>query len=419
LANSAVILGMFLASGSQRLAPMISKAGGSSVSDDKAGHPDYFTNDDHWRFPDQRVSHYYSNVNAVDAMDEVFAGQQSDMTLVLTGSHITLSDMAGANDIKRGYSPLSNPPFDAEYVQAKKLVQEVRKVGMNYGFKTDVIHPTGCYTDWYTHAHPSGTSFWGIMWGVSKASSQATDLFAGKLLSPNSVKDDETLVPITQTMSQTLIGNLGQFINTTTDGQFLMSEAAFNGSAMTAANALAYGFMPEVFINNNTQMKYYPRAARFKNGRYETNDYQRLTMVRFWRNIYPKSQTLIDYLDTDCTNQLKTETEPFCTFTGKSTILFSAIISTIEPRIAFLSAPFSVGMGAANALMRGTTNKDMYQYGILGDRMASLGMDSTYFGTNSTTQDEVLLHLMLDGSASTMQNRRFVAGTTTSTSLWI
>jgi hypothetical protein len=437
LTNSLSIKGVFLASGSTRLPPDVYKVGASSPSVDMTAHPDFFTNTDPWKHPDQFVNHYYSNLYLVDAMGAAFPPTEAtDMTFVFTGSAVTLSDAASSNSVKHGYSPLTST-FDNEYTQARKLVQEVRRAAMKLGFKTNVVHPAACATDWWSVLSTGSLTFFPIMYGVTTTSSQTTDLAAAKLLSVNN-KENSDLTTIDANTRIAHATNLqtywssaeGTYLLATVFGGLSVAEITGMITGLTMKelfpdtyNAIAPGMgLPTGYTSNVTK---WPRAARITAADvYQMNDYQFITFIRLVSaRLPPPLQSLFALIDAECVAQMGDEA--FCSVSGESYAVLSAIFPVLATILGIktspLSPPFMVGMAAANAVMKGTTNHDMYQYAFFGagDIMTNKELQTSHMGTGNDEQDKNLLALILDLSSTSAQNRRYVHNTTTSTSVWV
>ena len=181
--------------------------------------------------------------------------------------------------------------------------------------------------------------------------------------------------------------------------------------------------LPTDYTSNVTK---WPRVARTTTaGVYQTNDYQFITFIRFVSTELPLPlRSLFALIDAECVAQM-TGDEAFCSVSGENYAVLSAIFPVIAAiqgiKTSPLSPPFMVGMAAANAVMKGTTNHDMYQYAFVGtgDFLTGKDVETSYMGTGNDEQDTNLLAIILDASSTEAHNRRYVRDTTKSTSVWV
>ena len=481
--KSLIPAGAYLAMGSQRLAPTYNIASPATVHDDIAGHPTYLNNSNSFAFPSHSAVHYYANLFVVKAFRTLFmvrngiaydetgsplpgfdlelaATAMRDFTIVFTGSHVTLWDMAQWNDVKDTYNPVLQPAVDAEYILAKQQTEAVRLAaktpfapGAGFTFKTSTVHPIGCYTEWVVGS-TSIVNWWLIFHGMKKETSleQAGDV--GRYVSTMNV--DHNLLPAN---AETVGNGIANFTAYWNSPEGIAIRAAppptgFGGADTDTVVDLLVMSISEAFCSPGTSpgecvlnlttnrdehvfpYTYLPRGARIKDGKYQTNDYLFLSFMKFFMLgdlIPPEVIYIVNDILSSCVSQFRDE--PFCTLSGDEKVLMNsltpAVAAPLGLKISPITPPFVGGFAAAKMVAYGIDNLQSYQYGFVGTHLSSVAIGTKFFGdptfdpfqfsylaTGDSNQDSDLLSLMLDASSSSQSSRRFVAETTLTSVEW-
>lgn len=415
------LVGVYITPGTQRMPPTYNKDSQRSITDDIVNYPDFFNNTNPYIYPGQYVTHYYSHLYVVEALNRMAEGgsfDAHDVTIVHTSSHVSLFSLEATNDVKYSHSPFSGF-VDAEYVLAKKQTEYVRKVAERYKFKTALVYPIGCETDWGTPTLTQG-SWFSVYYGVSQSSDLNTDdAAAGQRLCPGNA-----YVPAyekTPANSEKFKNNLVTYFSDNPTGiaevsQFQLPNATFAAELMMSTMDIG-----GALSNPNIA---FPRASRItRDGRYEVNNLFILSVVNLFKAlgaISPKYTPLVDSILDTCAVQFNTtatgETEAFCVLPSIESVALSAVLPAVVEAIGVvlspIASPFSIGFAAATAVLSGLDNQHYFQYGLAGSFLVESGLTINMMGSNDPDQDANLLDLQLDLAASKDVGFRYARNTT-------